>query len=521
MTVAADEDDDKDGDPATISHSIAAGSAAEYTGVAVGNVVVTIVDNDVPGLSISSQALAIANGRTTTYMVSLNSAPGPDATLNNSPPLFQTPEVKTDLGPRPATDVDVKIYAAGDLSVEPTVLRFTASNWEVPQTVRVTATGAAAAISKFTIVHEVTGPDDYANIANEGLDLTVTPRRSSSGSGGGSSGGGGGGGGGGDLDVGVATFVVANGWSPSDVGVASVLAARTSGPVVVYTAGDALSEKTRELMREASPAEVVIVGGTAAVSRDVRTQIRAASSESGISRVSGADRADTAAGTARRILGGASSAGRVTVIVANGWSPPDIGAAAALAARSGRSAVIYTQRDSLPEASASLLRDYNVTRVIVIGGTAAISTEVYDQIAAAASDASISRLTGADRVDTAAQAARRVLGNPAAAPDGVTLVIANGWSAPDVGVAAALAAATENSAVAYTSQGTLPAATAALITDYRPSQVIIVGGSAAVTNDVRAAITETAPSSASVRRITGSTRIETAVRAARRILANL
>ena len=100
-------------------------------------------------------------------------------------------------------------------------------------------------------------------------------------------------------------------------------------------------------------------------------------------------------------------------------------------------------------------------------------------------------------------------------------MIANGWSAPDVGVAAALAAATENSAVAYTSQGALAEATAALIRDYRPSGVIIIGGSAAVSNDVRAAITETAPGSADVRRITGRTRIDTAVRAARRILADL
>ncbi|WP_420443644.1 cadherin domain-containing protein [Candidatus Poriferisodalis sp.] len=334
-------------------------------------------------------------------------------------------------------------------------------------------------------------------------------------------GGGGGGGGGGDFDVGVATFVVANGWSAADVGVASVLAARSSGAVVVYTAGDELSEETRELLREALPAEVIIVGGNAAVSRDVRTQIRAASSESGISRVSGADRADTAAGTARRILGGPSGAGRVTVIVANGWSPPDIGAAAALAARSGRSAVLYTQRDRLPDASAAVLGDYGVARVILIGGTAAISVEVHDAIVTAAGDASVSRLTGADRIDTAAQTARRVLGNPAAAPDGVTLVIANGWSAPDVGVAAALAAATENAAVAYTNQGTLPEATAALIRDYRPTQVIIVGGRAAVANDVRSAITETVSSSTDVRRITGSTRTDTAARAARRILANL
>ena len=355
--------------------------------------------------------------------------------------------------------------------------------------------------------------------------VTANPVQApSSGSGsGGSDGGasGGGGGGGGDFDVGVASFVVANGWSAADVGVASVLAARTSGAVVVYTAGDELSEETRVLLHEALPAEVVIVGGNAAVSRDVRTQIRAASSESGISRVSGEDRADTAAGTARRILGAPAAAGRVTLVVANGWSPPDIGAAAALAARSGRSAVIYTEAARLPEASAAVLRDYQVARVILIGGTVAISDEVHDAIAAAAGDASVSRLTGADRIDTAAQAARRVLGNPAAAPDGVTLVIANGWSAPDVGVAAALAAATQNSAVAYTAQGALFEATAALIRDYRPSGVIIVGGSAAVSNDVRAAITETAPDSADVRRITGRTRTDTAARAARRILANL
>ncbi|WP_419553140.1 S8 family serine peptidase [Candidatus Poriferisodalis sp.] len=333
--------------------------------------------------------------------------------------------------------------------------------------------------------------------------------------------GGGGGGGGGDFDVGVATFVVANGWSPADVGVASVMASRTDGAVVVYTASGELPEETRVLLREASPAEVIIVGGTAAVSRDVRTQIRAASPDSDISRVSGADRADTAAGTARRILGAPSGVGRVTLVVANGWSPPDIGVAAALAARSGRSAVIYTERDRLPEASAALLRDYQVARVILIGGTAAISEQVHDEIVAVASGASVSRLTGADRIDTAAQAARRVLGNPAAAPDGVTLVIANGWSPPDVGVAAALAAATENSAVAYTNQGTLPEAAATLIRDYRPGRVIIVGGRAAVANDVRSAITEAAPSGADVRRITGRTRTDTAARAARRILADL
>ena len=201
--------------------------------------------------------------------------------------------------------------------------------------------------------------------------------------GGSSSSGGSGGGGGGDFDVGVATFVVANGWSPADVGVASVLAARTPGAVVVYTAGDELSEATRVLLRQALPAEVIIVGGNAAVSRDVRTQIDAATAGSSISRLAGADRVETAAVTARRILGTPSGAGRVTVVVANGWSSPDIGVAAALAARSGRAAVVYTRAGTLPEASAALLRDYEVARVVLVGGIAAISSEVQDAIAAA------------------------------------------------------------------------------------------------------------------------------------------
>jgi len=325
---------------------------------------------------------------------------------------------------------------------------------------------------------------------------------------------------GGGLDVGVATVVVANGWSPSDVGAASVLAARTASAVVTYTEGDELPSELEVLLGDSSPGEVIIVGGTAAVMSDVCSQVRLALPESDIIRVTGADRADTAARVARRILGNASETRAVTLIVANGWSPPDIGAAAALAARSGRAAVLYTERDVLSESSAALLRDYDVAEVVMIGGTAAISDDTAAQIASAAgAGANISRLTGTGRIDTAAEAARRVLGDPAAAPGALTLIIANGWSPPDIGVAAALAAATENAAVAYTQREMLPEATAALIRDYRPTKIVIIGGSAAVTDTAFTAIAGSAPHSAEIRRITGQTRIHTAIEAARQILA--
>lgn len=348
---------------------------------------------------------------------------------------------------------------------------------------------------------------------------TSTPPGSDAPRGGGGSSGGSSGGGG-DFDVGVATFVVANGWSPADAGVASVLAARSDGAVMLYTSPDALPSGVGQLLREVSPAEVVIIGGLAAVSHDVRAQIRSASPASDVGRVTGVDRAGTAAAAARRILGQPSAARSVTFVVANGWSPPDIGAAAALAARSGRAAVLYARNETLPQATAELLRDYPTARVIIVGGTGTISDAVEGRIGAAAPSASISRLTGSDRTETAAAAARRILGNPAGAPGGITLVIANGWSPPDVGVATALAAAAGNAALAYTAADALPAATAALIGEYRPSRIIIVGGRSAVSDDVRVAIADTAPDGTETRRVSGQTRTDTAARAARRVLAD-
>ncbi|WP_419944416.1 cadherin domain-containing protein [Candidatus Poriferisodalis sp.] len=379
-----------------------------------------------------------------------------------------------------------------------------------------------SAKSSYRLRVEATDPNDArvstAVIVTAGTTSgSFRASSSSGGSDGGGSGSGGSGSGGGDLDAGVAVLVAANGRSAADVGVASVLAARTPGAVVVYTGGGALPDPTRELIGDALPAEVIIIGGTAAVSHEVRGHIRAVSPGSDVVRVTGADRIDTAANTARHALGPPSGAGPVTMVVANGWSPPDIGVAAALAARTPRSAVLYVGADELGAASLSLLRDYEVTRVVIVGGTTAVSAAVEARIGAAAAGASVSRLAGTDRVDTASLAARRVLGGPADAAAGITLVIASGWSPPDIGVAAALAAKTPNAAVAYSPTSTLPAATAALIADYRLERIIIIGGRAAITDSVRDAIAAAAPDTV-IRRISGATREHTAAAAARSIL---
>ncbi|WP_419947277.1 cell wall-binding repeat-containing protein [Candidatus Poriferisodalis sp.] len=110
------------------------------------------------------------------------------------------------------------------------------------------------------------------------------------------------------------------------------------------------------------------------------------------------------------MLGDAEDAARVTFVIANGWSAPDVGVAAALAAASGSAAVIHTEAGALFDAAEALIDEYEPVSVIIVGGRSAVSDEVRDAVAAATPDnADIERITGQTRTDTAVRAARHIL----------------------------------------------------------------------------------------------------------------
>ncbi len=341
--------------------------------------------------------------------------------------------------------------------------------------------------------------------------------------GGGPSGGGGGGSGSvGDAGGSSGGFcadgsvvVVANGWSPADIGVASVLAARTPDSAVLYSRAEALPASMARFLRICGPGRVVLVGGHLALTREVRSAASSAADEADVDRVSGATRVDTAATVAWQILGDAGSPTAATVVVANGWSPPDIGVAASLAARIRDSAVLYVLPGGVPEATRALIAEYLPARILVVGGASAVTPEAVNSLAASAPGASIERITGADRAETAANAARHAA--TAAGSSASTVVVANGWSPPDIGAAASLVARASDSAVAYVSPGELPLATRALVAELRPARIVIVGGAAAVTPEVVAAISVASPG-ARIERISGADRIATAERVARQVL---
>ena len=206
-----------------------------------------------------------------------------------------------------------------------------------------------------------------------------------------------------------------------------------------------------------------------------------------------------------------SGGGDVTIIVANGWSPPDIGVAAALAARTPDSAVLYTHPDHVPAGVVNLLAGLSVARVVVVGGAAAVGEQTVQALTHAAKNARTDRVAGIDRVSTAVDAARSALSSAARS----TIIVANGWSPPDIGVAAALAARTPDSAVLYTHLGMLADAVVALLRSEAPAVVRIVGGNAAVPAHIKDAIKAILPDGARVIRYSGPTRTSTAIAVAR------
>ena len=122
----------------------------DVEGFEVSGTTLSIADNDERGVQIMPTALTVAEGGNETYSVVLTSEPTGE--------VMVTPSVKDN----------------ADVTFIPAALTFTASDWDEPQTVTVTAAqDADAANDTVTIEHAVTGADYGAN-STTADDVTVT-----------------------------------------------------------------------------------------------------------------------------------------------------------------------------------------------------------------------------------------------------------------------------------------------------------------------------------------------------------
>jgi putative cell wall-binding protein len=278
------------------------------------------------------------------------------------------------------------------------------------------------------------------------------------------------------FDAPVPRVWVATGEAFPDALAAGAAASADSVPVLL-TGRAALPEPTHDELQRLRPQQVAVVGGTSAISTDVLREIEEAVPQAQVLRVAGVDRFATAA----RVAETAFPTPPATVYVATGGSFPDA-LAAVPAAGEDAAALLLVSRTSVPEPTRTYLRNATPARIVVVGGSAAVSSEVEEELREI-TDAQIIRVSGVDRFATAVALLERT-----AATADTRVFVASGETFADA-LAGGPAAAAVSSAILLTGRDRLPAATGDAITARGFTAVTILGGPAAVSRGVEDTLT--------------------------------
>ncbi len=263
------------------------------------------------------------------------------------------------------------------------------------------------------------------------------------------------------------TLVMVRADSLSDVGVAVSLVAAGHGDAVLFVEEwDKLGYDEFSVLVTQLPASLLIVGGYDALISTLEDDIRQWLSATEIERIAGRDRIETAALAAERIIGDLDDP---TVMLANGWSLPDVGTAASAVATGRADAVLYSSVSGLGAPTRRFIENSHIDSIVMVGGPEALRPEVAQEARRHGHPARVRRVGGATRVHTAALSAAAALEAGAR-----TAVIADGWSLPDVGLAASLAASLGDAVVLYTTTDDLADAAEELVAAQRPELVFVV-----------------------------------------------
>lgn len=211
----------------------------------------------------------------------------------------------------------------------------------------------------------------------------------------------------------------------------------------------------------------------------------------GVTRLAGATRHETAVAVSKKLFPGGASA---VVIVRDSNENPDALAAAPLAAKKG-GPILLTATGNLPASTAQEVNRLNPSTIYVIGGAGAVSDHVVSQLRQGGRN--VVRLAGPDRYQTAAKVARNVGASDLA-------IIASGEGSHLVdALAASGVAAAKGAPILLVTQNSIPAATSAALADLGVTRTVVAGGPASVSN----AVMQQLPNPT---RVSGQTRYDTA-----------
>lgn len=271
-----------------------------------------------------------------------------------------------------------------------------------------------------------------------------------------------------EFPVGADVVFVATSWDYADALSTGPNSALEPGPILL-TPIATLAAKTAAELTRLQPERIIVVGGYAAVSDAVFDQLGPYASES-VTRIAGVDRFGTAAALSQaRFPGGAD-----TVYIATGRSYPDA-LAGGLAAGSESSPVLLTEKAALPATARAEIERLQPSRIVIVGGTGAVSEAVAATLAGLADV--VDRISGADRFATTAEVVQQVVSGT----DTVFVVTGRNFADALTGIPVAAMTA---SAVLMVDAGALHAAVITELERLQPRNILILGGTAAVSTDV-------------------------------------
>lgn len=284
------------------------------------------------------------------------------------------------------------------------------------------------------------------------------------------------------------TVIVASGETFADALAATPLARVRNAPILL-SPPDVLHPATRGFIERHRVADIIIAGGTSAVSLGVE-DVLAGLISGRPERLEGSDRYRTVVNIAREVdageIGEYCGDGRRTALLATGEKFADALALSPLAF-SGPHPVLLTRPDRLPAAVTDFVVDYAIEQVLIAGGPAAIATSVETELSALG--IGVQRLWGQDRFETAAEIAEALADRCFGSDE---FGLADGRKFPDALVGGALLGLRR--APLLLSEPALPDATrrflAGPVPDAGTVQLTIFGGPAAVSDSAGAAATD-------------------------------
>ena len=274
---------------------------------------------------------------------------------------------------------------------------------------------------------------------------------------------------------GASTVMLASGQDFPDALAGAPVAGARSMPVLL-TAPAALPSQTRGALTTLGAQRVIILGGEAAVSSAVVESLRSMGLT--VERWSGADRWQTAAAISRK----AFPSGSRCLYVVSGLAFPDA-LSGAPAAGAGGCALLPVNGTSVPSVVRQEISRLAPSRVVFVGGQAAVSTEAATAVLAAAPGATSTRLAGGNRYETSVAIAKQdVFTRPRA-----EVFVASGQNFPDALSMAAVAGA-RKAPMLLTAPENLPSVIRTEIGRLATPRAILAGGEVSVSEPVAAAI---------------------------------